>query len=100
MSAENAPGRLTLLLALAAVLLLASGAAYYLLQTKPEPAAQAIPVAALYETALDANAAAAGEPQALARFQQGQKTLEEVAARDANAPFASDARFTAEARSV
>ena len=94
MSAENAPGRLTLLLALAAVLLLASGAAYYLLQTKPEPAAQAIPVAALYETALDANAAAAGEPQALARFQQGQKTLEEVAARDANAPFASDARFT------
>jgi len=94
MSAENAPGRLMLLLALAAVLLLASGAAYYLLQTRAEPAAQAVPVAALYETALDATAAAAGEPQALARFQQGQKSLEEAAARDANAPFASDARFT------
>ena len=66
MSAENAPGRLMLLLALAVVLLLASGAAYYLLQTKPEPASQAVPVAALYETALDATAAAAGEPQALA----------------------------------
>jgi twitching motility protein PilJ len=94
MSAESSPGRLTLLLSLAALLLSGSGAAYYLLQAKTAPAVHALPVGPLYETALDANAAAAGEPQALARFQQSQKTLEDAAAHDANAPFASDARFT------
>jgi twitching motility protein PilJ len=94
MSAGSAPGRLMLLLSLAALLLVGSGAAYYLQQMRAAPAAHAVPVAALYATALDASAAAAGEPQAIARFQQSQKTLEEVAAHDANAPFASDARFT------
>jgi twitching motility protein PilJ len=94
MSAGSAPGRLMLLLSLAALLLVGSGAAYYVQQMRAAPAAHAVPVAALYATALDASAAAAGEPQAIARFQQSQKTLEEVAAHDANAPFASDARFT------
>ena len=95
MSAESAPGRLTLLLVLAGLLLAGSGISYYLLQiTAAPPAAGAVPVEALYETALDANAAATGEPQALARFQQSQKALEDASARDASAPFATDARFT------
>jgi len=94
MSGAAAPGRLTLLLALAALLLAGSGVSYYLLQAKTESSAPAVPVEVLYEVALDAGAAAVGEPQALARFQQSQKTLEDVAAHDANAPFASDARFT------
>jgi len=94
MSTEGAPGRLTLLLVLAGVLLLGSGFSYYLLQSKAESGAAAVPVAALFATAIDADAAVTGEPQALARFQQSQKALEEAAARDANAPFANDARFT------
>ena len=81
MSAESAPGRLTLLLVLAGLLLAGSGISYYLLQiTAAPPAAGAVPVEALYETALDANAAATGEPQALARFQQSQKALEDASA--------------------
>ena len=94
MSGAGAPARLTPLLALAALLLAGSGVSYYLLQVKTEPSTSAVPIEALYETALDAGAAAAGEPQALARFQQSQKTLEDAAAHDANAPFATDARFT------
>jgi twitching motility protein PilJ len=95
MSGESAPGRLTLLLVLAGLLLAGSGLSDYLLQVRAAPpAASAVPVEALYETALDATAAAGGEPQALARFQQSQKALEDAAARDAGAPFASDARFT------
>ena len=95
MSAESAPGRLTLLLVLAGLLLVGSGVSYYLLQvTAAPPGGGAVPVEALYETALDANEAATGEPQALTRFQQSQKALEDAAARDAGAPFATDARFT------
>ena len=94
MSAESAPGRLTLLLVLAGLLLAGSGVSYYLLQVTAAAPAGGMPVAALYETALDANAAASGEPQAFARFQQSQKALEDAAAREASAPFASDARFT------
>ena len=94
MSGAGAPRQLTLLLALAALVLVGSGLAYYLVQSKADAGTPAVPVEALYETALDASAAAVGEPQALARFQQSQKTLEEAAARNANAPFASDARFT------
>jgi len=94
MSAESAPRRLTLLLVLAGVLLLGSGFSYYLLQSKAESAGVAVPLEALFATAIDADAAVSGEPQALARFQQSQKTLEEAAVREANAPFARDARFT------
>ena len=79
MSAESAPGRLTLLLVLAGLLLAGSGVSYYLLQvTAAAPAGRAVPVEALYETALDANEAATGEPQALTRFQQSQKALEDA----------------------
>ncbi|HVN46486.1 MAG TPA: methyl-accepting chemotaxis protein, partial [Steroidobacteraceae bacterium] len=91
---SGSAGRLTLLLSLAAVLLTGSGLTYYLLQGGGAAQATAVPIEALYETALDANAAAAGEPQALARFQESQKRLEDAAAHDANASFASDARFT------
>jgi twitching motility protein PilJ len=94
MSADGAPGRLTLLLSLAGLLLLGSGLSYYLVQASAEPVTHTVPVGALYQTALDAGAAAAGEPQALARFQQSQKALEDAAARAPGAPFASDARFT------
>jgi twitching motility protein PilJ len=94
MSTESAPGRLTLLLVLAGLLLAGSGVSYYLLQVTAAPAGGTVPVEALYETALDANAAATGEPQALARFQRSQKALEDAAARDPNAPYATDARFT------
>ena len=94
MSGDGAPRRLTLLLALAALMLIGSGVAYYLLQSKADAGVSAVPVEALYEAALDASAAAAGEPEALARFQQSQKTLEDAAAHNARAPFASDARFT------
>jgi twitching motility protein PilJ len=95
MSGESAPGRLTLLLVLAGLLLAASGVSYYLVQATSEAAAgHQVPVHALYETALDASAAVTGEPQALARFQRSQKALEDAAAHDASAPFANDARFT------
>jgi twitching motility protein PilJ len=88
------PTGLALLLAVAAVVLLASGVSYYLLQARPAAAAQSIPVDALYNLALDASGAVAGDAAALTRFEQRQKQLEEAAARDAAAPFASDARFT------
>src|SRR5579864_2503398 len=88
------PSGLALLLALAALFLVASGVNYYLLQSRSAAAAHALPVHALYSLALDAAGAVAGETDALTRFQQSQKTLEDAAARDARAPFASDARFT------
>ena len=64
MSSENAPGRLTLVLVLAALLLMGSGAAYYLQQMRAAPAPHTVPVEALYETALDASAAAAASVSA------------------------------------
>ena len=88
------PSGLALLLALAALFLIASGVNYYLLQSRSAAAAHALPVHALYSLALDAAGAVAGETDALTRFQQSQKTLEDAAAREARAPFASDARFT------
>ena len=88
------PTGLALLLAVAALVLLASGVSYYLLQARPAAAAQSIPVDALYNLALDASGVVAGDAAALTRFEQRQKQLEEAAARDAAAPFASDARFT------
>jgi twitching motility protein PilJ len=88
------PTGLALLLAVAALVLLASGVSYYLLQARPAAAAQSVPVDPLYNLALDASGAVAGDAAALTRFEQRQKQLEEAAARNAAAPFASDARFT------
>ncbi|HXO85605.1 MAG TPA: hypothetical protein VN803_08760, partial [Gemmatimonadales bacterium] len=88
------PTGLALLLAVAALVLLGSGASFYFLQARPAAAAQSLPVDPLYNLALDASGAVAGDAAALTRFEQRQKQLEEAAARDAAAPFASDARFT------
>jgi twitching motility protein PilJ len=88
------PTGLALLLTVAALLLIGSGVSYTLLQARPTASAHAVPVEALYNLALDASAAVAGDAGALTRFQQRQKALEDAAARDPAAPFTSDARFT------
>jgi twitching motility protein PilJ len=88
------PNPLAPLLAFAALALLASGLTYVLVQTREAPDARLVPVSSLYSLALDAGGAVAGDRAALTRFQQSQKALEDAAARDARAPFASDARFT------
>ncbi|HYB31878.1 MAG TPA: methyl-accepting chemotaxis protein [Steroidobacteraceae bacterium] len=92
-AAAGTPRGLALLLSLAALLLVSSGAAYYLLQPRAEPASEALPAAALYALALDAGDAVAGDAAALSRFEQSQHSLEEAAARAPAAPFATDARF-------
>ena len=88
------PTGLALLLTVAALLLIGSGVSYTLLQARPTASAHAVPVDALYNLALDASAAVAGDAAALTRFQQRQKALEDAAARAPAAPFTSDARFT------
>ena len=87
------PTALAVLLAVAALLLIGSGVSYTLLQVRPAASAHALPVDALYNLALDAGAAVAGDTAALTRFQQRQKALEDAAAREPAAPFTSDARF-------
>ena len=94
MSSPRAPAALPLLLSLAAVLLIGSGVSYYLLQTRLATPAHALPSDALYRLALDVGPALGGDAAALARFEQSQKMLEESAARDAGAPYATDPRFT------
>ncbi len=84
---------LPLLLGLATLLLVASGVAYYLMQARPEVRGHGVPLDALYGLALDAEGAVAGDAAALTRFQERQKQLEDAAARDPSAPFASDARY-------
>ena len=88
------PTGLALLLGVAALLLIGSGVSYTLVQARPGAGAHAVPVDALYNLALDASAAVAGDAAALTRVQQRQKTLEDAAARDPAASFTSDARFT------
>ena len=88
------PTALAVLLAVATLLLIGSGVSYTLLQPRTAAGAHALPVDALYNLALDASAAVAGDAAALTRFQQRQKALEDAAARDPAAPFTSDARFT------
>ncbi|HSY04918.1 MAG TPA: methyl-accepting chemotaxis protein [Steroidobacteraceae bacterium] len=86
------PGTLAATLAFAALLLVGAGASFWLLESRS--ATPAVPADALYALALDAQSAVAGEPQALARFQQSDKVLEDAEARAAGAPFANDGRFT------
>jgi hypothetical protein len=90
----SAPRGLVLLLVLAALLLLGSAVAYVLQQQRTSVASQAAPLAALYALALDADAAAAGDAEALTRFQANDKKLEDTVARDSGAAFANDGRFT------
>jgi hypothetical protein len=94
MSAEaSGRSRLPLLLGIATLLILASGAAVYFAQARPAERAHGVPLEALYGLALDADGAVAGDAAALGRFQERQKQLEDAAARDPAAPFASDARY-------
>jgi twitching motility protein PilJ len=88
------PNTLALLLAFAALALLASAVGYYVVETRQSADTHPVPVSSLYDLALDARGAVAGDGRAFAHFQQTQKALEDAAARDARAPFASDARFT------
>ncbi|TLY56152.1 MAG: methyl-accepting chemotaxis protein [Gammaproteobacteria bacterium] len=90
----RAPTGLALLLAAAVALLVGSGVSYYFLEARPAASAHAVPVDALYNLALDAGSALAGDAAALTGFEQRQKQLEEAAARDPAAPFTSDVRFT------
>jgi twitching motility protein PilJ len=84
------PGILAGLLALAALLLIGGAAVFVLGHGSP---ASPAPAGALTALAVDAPAAAAGDSAALARLQQNEKTLQEAAARNAGAPFATDARL-------
>ena len=86
------PNTLALLLGAATLLLIGSGVTSYLATRAPQ-AAHAPPVDALYGLALEAHAALAGDAGAVPRFQERQKQLEEAAARDPAAPYATDARF-------
>jgi twitching motility protein PilJ len=89
------PTGLALLLALAALLVIGSGVSYYFMQSRPAAAAaHAAPIDALYNLALDAGPAVAGDASALEHFGQHQKQLEDAAARDPASPFTADARFT------
>jgi twitching motility protein PilJ len=96
-SAASTPGRqgnaLALLLALVALLIAGAGVAFFFLQTRA-PAAPALPLEALLGLALDANGAVAGDTAALSSFQERQHQLEEAAAQNPSAAFATDARFT------
>src|SRR5213082_1208662 len=83
-----------MLLGAAVALLVGSGVSYYFLEARPAASAHAVPVDALYNLALDAGSALAGDAAALTGFEQRQKQLEEAAARDPAAPFTSDVRFT------
>jgi twitching motility protein PilJ len=93
MSARPA-GTLAVLLALAALFVLGAGASYYLEQIGHGSIAHAVPAEALLNLAIDANGALTGDAHSLERLQQNQKLLEDVASRNADAPFATDARFT------
>ncbi len=91
--AVRQPGILAALLIVAALFLLGSGAVFLLSGHGPQ-AASGAPVAALYGLAIDAKAAATGDQQALARFQQSEKALEDADSRNSGASFTNDARFT------
>jgi twitching motility protein PilJ len=93
MSSRN-PSAFALLLALAALLLAASGVSYWWLQGHSAADSRNAPADALYGLAIDAAGAAAGGSDALARFAQNQKQLEDIAAHDIGGPFATDPRFT------
>ncbi len=91
--AVRQPGILAALLIVAALFLLGSGAVFLLSGHGPQ-AASGAPVAALYGLAIDAKAAATGDQQALSRFQQSEKALEDADSRNSGASFTNDARFT------
>ncbi len=96
-SAAVAPrigGSLTALLALVAVLVLASGMTFFALQGRSSSAPAApVPTDALYGIAIDAENSVAGDAAALDDFQKQLRQLKDDATRDPGAPYAKDPRF-------
>jgi twitching motility protein PilJ len=88
------PGRsLDTLLAVAALLALACGGAWFLVGRNAAPVASAVPVEALNALALDAQGAITGDETALANFQKELQQLRTAAAADPEAAYAKDPRF-------
>jgi twitching motility protein PilJ len=90
----RSPSAFALLLSLAALLFIGSGASYWWLQSHDASGGRNAPTDALYGLGVDAGGAAAGEAEPLARFAQNQKQLEDIAAQDPAGPFATNSRFT------
>jgi len=87
-------GSLTGLLALVALLVVASGIGFFLLQNRASvTAAPAVPADTLYAIAIDAESAVAGDEAGLNSFQNDLRQLKDAAARDVGAPYAKDPRF-------
>src|ERR1700737_128105 len=93
----RAGGSLTALLALVAVLVLGSGAAFFVLEARPtstSPASTAgVPSDALFGIAVDAESAVGGDEASLNNFQNQLRQLKEDAARDSGEPYVKDPRF-------
>jgi len=87
-------GSLTLILALAAALVLASAIAFFSMPSQSSaPPAPTVPVDTLYGLAIDAENAVGGDQAAITAFQNQLRQLKEDAARDSGAPYTKDLRF-------
>jgi twitching motility protein PilJ len=85
---------LPVLLAVVAVLVLASGIAFFMMAGRAAaPVAPSAPTDALYAIAMDAESAVAGDEASLNNFQNEVRQLKEDAARDAGAAYVKDPRF-------
>src|SRR3569833_2651057 len=88
-------GTLTILLAVVAVLVLASVIAFFSMQGgSAAPPAPTVPVDTLYGLAIDAASVVGGERAAVDAFSNQLRQLKEDAARDAGAPYIKDPRFS------
>jgi len=88
-------GTLTILLAVVAVLVLASVIAFFSMQGgSAAPPAPTVPVDTLYGLAIDADSVVGGERAAVDAFSNQLRQLKEDAARDAGAPYTKDPRFS------
>jgi twitching motility protein PilJ len=94
-AAPRVGSNLTALLAVVALLVLASGIAYFAVGVRSSaPPAPVVPADSLYGIAVDAESAVAGDEAGLNAFQDQLRQLKEDAARDAGAPYTKDPRFT------
>ena len=87
-------GSLTLILVLAAALVLGSAIAFFSMPGQSSaPPAPTVPVDTLYGLAIDAENAVGGDQAAINAFQNQLRQLKEDAARDSGAPYTKDLRF-------
>ncbi|MBV8805732.1 MAG: chemotaxis protein [Sinobacteraceae bacterium] len=97
MATPKIGGGLPALLALLAVVVLASGIAYFLAAQEhagtPTSAPVTVPTDALYGIAIDAESAVAGDEAGLTNFQNQLRQLKDDAARDVGAAYTKDPRF-------